>query len=82
VGTIANNTAGLTVGNYADTSIQRPFDGLLDNMRIFGSTTDASGALSLAELETIRAADIIPEPGAVWLLLIGGLMAWRWSRRR
>jgi hypothetical protein len=39
----------------------RAFDGLLDNIRIDGSTIDSSGALSLAALEAYRVGDIAPE---------------------
>jgi hypothetical protein len=45
-----------------------PFDGLLDNMRIYGS------ALSLADIEAMQAADIpaaVPLPGTLWLFGTG-----------
>lgn len=36
----------------------RPFKGFIDNLRIFGSKTDDSGALSIEELEALRTKDI------------------------
>jgi hypothetical protein len=45
----------LYVGNSP--SADRPFDGLLDNIRIFGSKTDATGALTQTQVETVRAGD-------------------------
>jgi len=48
------------VGN--DASGGFPFKGLLDNLRLYGSKTDGSGALSAAEIEAIRVADgAVPE---------------------
>ncbi|HUU85465.1 MAG TPA: PEP-CTERM sorting domain-containing protein, partial [Phycisphaerae bacterium] len=37
--------------------------GLLDNIRLYGSQTDATGALAQTELEDIRYGDIIPDSG-------------------
>jgi hypothetical protein len=54
-GTVDENTAPLYVGNSP--SADRPFDGLLDNIRIFGSKTDATGALTQTQVETVRAGD-------------------------
>lgn len=48
---------GLSIGNRTD-DFSRAFDGLLDNMRLFGSASDQLGALSLAELEQLRASDL------------------------
>ncbi|MBI3657442.1 MAG: hypothetical protein HY232_13590 [Acidobacteria bacterium] len=48
-----------TVGaNYGGFNVTRAVDGLLDNLRIFGSKIDGSGALSLPDLEAYRSADI------------------------
>ena len=60
-GALGDNDVGLFFGNRQDR--QRAFDGLIDNFRLFGSKTsgDASGTLSLAELETVRAGDV-PQP--------------------
>lgn len=63
-GTVGNTAVGtdLVIGN--SNGRDRGFDGLLDNLRLFGSLTNATGVLSLSELEAIRTADItaIPEP--------------------
>ncbi|MEM7476821.1 MAG: LamG-like jellyroll fold domain-containing protein [Planctomycetota bacterium] len=54
----------------------RPFDGWLDNMRVYGSSTDASGILSLQQLNDLRTQDLnafaaIPEPAAfAWLFCL------------
>jgi hypothetical protein len=76
-GEIFNDTSKLSVGNNADDGV-RPFDGFLDNLRIFGSKSDASGVLTLPELEYIRTQDlanlglvVIPEPSAALLGLCG-----------
>ena len=45
----------LTVGNYADI---RPYDGYLDNIRVYGDATTGAGALTLAQLELLRQADV------------------------
>lgn len=37
-----------------------PFDGLLDNIRLFGSTTNGSGVLPLTDLEAFCQADTTP----------------------
>ncbi len=62
-------TSNLVIGNVVGANT-RPYDGLLDNMRLFGAATGSTGALSLSELETLRANDIanVPEP-ATWTLL-------------
>lgn len=39
-----------------------PFDGLLDEMRVYNS------AITLSDLESLRAEAVVPVPGAVWLL--------------
>jgi hypothetical protein len=36
----------------------RPFKGWIDNIRVFGSQTDDSGALSLKQLDELREADV------------------------
>lgn len=72
-GVIATNTnQALTLGNSTGNSNQRPFDGLLDNFRVWGEAEGSSGALGLAQLEAVRLADLsnspIPEPSAFALL--------------
>ena len=75
-GSVADDTNGVTVGGRTGLN-DRPFDGFLDDLRIFGSKTDDSGVLSLGQLEQVRQADIlnqainVPEPGTLWLLALG-----------
>ena len=54
---------GLRVGNTTVSTFgDRPFDGWLDNIRIFGSKTDASGVLDLIQLERLRLRDLLNAP--------------------
>lgn len=83
-GAINGESQPLSIGNAGAQT--RAFQGLLDNMRIFGSTTDSSGVVTLQQLEVIRQSDVananIPEP-AVWSQLILGfsfLAAILWRR--
>ena len=62
---------GMDVADLRDLSLQiafgntyfgtRPFKGHLDNMRVFGSTEDGSGALSQAQLAYLWARDLTGE---------------------
>ncbi|MDP0496264.1 MAG: LamG-like jellyroll fold domain-containing protein [Verrucomicrobiota bacterium JB024] len=61
-GTVYVGGDSLAIGNSMGSGNQRPFDGLMDNVRVWGSSTDASGALSLSTLESVRSGDVIPEP--------------------
>lgn len=86
-GTLATNTnQALTIGNSSGNNNQRPFDGLLDNFRVWGETEGSDGALSLADLEAVRLADVsnspIPEPSAFAALAGLGALAWGAARRR
>ncbi|RRJ98053.1 LamG domain-containing protein [Opitutaceae bacterium TAV4] len=65
-GSVVSSGTALTLGNNIGGS-GRPFDALFDDIRLYGSTTDNSGVLSLGELETLRAG-AIPEPSTVALL--------------
>ena len=76
-------TSTVTGNNYAigniDVAFWAPnqsgnvFDGKIDNFRLIGSTSDSTGALSMSEIEAIRASDV-PEPGTVLLLGLGGVL--------
>jgi hypothetical protein len=55
-GPVADNQQ-VTVGNY-NAGNYRPFQGYLDDLRLFGSASDSSGVLSQSQLETIRQQDI------------------------
>lgn len=41
--------------------LDRPFDGFLDNLRIFGTATGRGGVLSISELEALRLRDVVNE---------------------
>jgi hypothetical protein len=78
MGTVPDDsTGGLTIGNYTNTpsGSGRTYDGLLDNIRIFGSQSDNSGVLTQSDLESLRSADV-PEPSSVALVFagLGGLL--------
>jgi hypothetical protein len=56
-GALAGATMHLALGNA--TNAARAFPGELDDFRVFGSQSDAGGALSIADLEALRAADAL-----------------------
>lgn len=60
------------LGN-SNSSNRRPFDGLMDNFRIYGSDADGSGALSLGDLQALRSGDLAPIPESSTIALIGGI---------
>jgi hypothetical protein len=62
-GAVNNNTVGIHLSNRPDRA--RAFDGLFDNFRVYGSKVDASGALSLAELNDLRLGDVTAAGPAV-----------------
>ena len=70
-GTALGNTSPLEIGNWHDTW-DRPFDGLLDDLRVYGAKSDASGVLSLSELESLRTQDIlnVPEASGAGILFV------------
>jgi hypothetical protein len=82
-------TTGFSIGNRLE-DFGRAFDGYLDNIRFDASFGDSSGALTLAQLEAYRQADLnpfpVPEPaGAVPLFgaaaaAVAGVRLW--MRRR
>jgi hypothetical protein len=55
-GKTADIRATLQIGNVANR--QRPFKGWMDNVRIYGSKSGESGALSLQDLEALRLRDV------------------------
>lgn len=65
-GRVLGNSSMITIGNAnSDGSLMRPFDGLLDNFRVFGNKTNSTGALTLQQLEWLRNQDVqnlSPEP--------------------
>ncbi len=87
LGDFVPGTAPLTIGNFANASTSRPFKGYIDNIGLWASATDASGALTLSQLEALRMSQIqpIPEPGHIGLVGMGALLlAWKMAsfRRR
>ncbi len=80
-GDVLNNpTVSLVLGNQT-VSNQRPFDGLMDNVRLYGSATDASGVLSGLAIENLRSLDVVPEPNSL-ALLVSSVMALGFAARR
>jgi hypothetical protein len=74
----------LLVGNRADGT--RGLGFLLDDLTIFGSKTDSSGALSAADLQTVynnglANASSAPEPTAIGLVGVGLLVMTRRRQR-
>ena len=64
-GQVGDDTAGLGIGNksgIAGSALSNPddspFDGYLDNVRVYGSKVDGSGVLTLTQLESIRTGDV------------------------
>ena len=58
-GRALGNTSTITIGNAnSDGSLMRPFDGLLDDIRLFGDKANSSGALTLRQLEWLRNKDV------------------------
>lgn len=66
-GRALENTNDFNVGNSGGTGVNRPFDGWLDNVRVFGSRSDDRGALSAAQLEYFRQRDVQNPPDDVRL---------------
>ena len=62
----------LVLGNM--NAVQRPFDGLLDNLMLHASKFDGTGVLSAEELEQLRLRDALPEPGMIGLMGLTGLI--------
>lgn len=68
---LGNNNSGI-----------RQFDGYLDNVEIYGSATDGTGALSAADVQGIyAAATTAPEPATLAAIVGSGLVALRRRRR-
>ena len=67
-GAIAATTGDLLIGNYRNG--ERPYSGLIDNVRIYDSVEDAA---SLASIMTFNDAVAVPEPSSAALLGLGGV---------
>ncbi|EIP98978.1 PEP-CTERM putative exosortase interaction domain-containing protein [Opitutaceae bacterium TAV1] len=66
-GALSVTGTGLALGNSLGSN-SRPFDGLIDDIRLFGSVSDDSGVLSIGQIESLRATGAIPEPSTVALI--------------
>lgn len=77
-GPVGGESIPLTLGVTRTSGLTlNPFNGLLDNIRIFGSV------VPLGELESLRQGDAgVPEPGAAMLAVVGLLGLACVSRRR
>jgi hypothetical protein len=73
------NSESITVGNSNGT-FTRPFDGWLDNVRVFGSKLNSSGALTLRQLEWLRNKDVqnLSEPVALSVIHTGSFVTLQW----
>ncbi len=66
-GALRSVGAEVTIGNYYFDN--RPYRGRMDNVRIFGSTEDASGALTAEQVEAVWLADLLEAEGRDTLLV-------------
>jgi hypothetical protein len=68
----STNHTGLWVGNICPATNDcgtRPTDGLMDNFRIFGSTTSSNGVLTLEQLESLRTKDLLNDTDKISLTI-------------
>lgn len=72
LGTLDGGTNGgvVVVGNQTEYA-PRPLTGYLDELRMWTSSTDNSGVLSLSELQEVQQFDLVPEPASLLLLGLG-----------
>lgn len=68
-GSLGANTAPFVIGNLGGNA--RPWDGFMDDVRVYGATSGSGGVLNLSQLEQIRSLDAVPEPHAVALIALG-----------
>ena len=76
-GMTVDQAGSLIVGNTDGQT--RPFRGFLDDMRVYGSKTDASGALTEQLVQDVHSS-AVPEPATLGLLGLGAAQLMR--RRR
>lgn len=68
-GTTPNDSVKLFLASRETGNV--PFDGLMDNIRIYGSKYDDNGLLSIDDLITLQAKDTIPEPTSLTIGIVG-----------
>lgn len=75
-GTVVDTSvATMYIGKKATWNNNGSIDGLLDDFQIYGSLSDGTGALNLAEIASIHDAAVVPEISAStsWIAVIAGL---------
>ncbi|MDR1280811.1 MAG: LamG domain-containing protein [Opitutaceae bacterium] len=81
-GSLTLTDVSLALGNSVGSN-SRPFDGLIDNIRIYTNNTTDSGILTLGQIESLRATgSIVPEPATVTLLAGGAILGVALTLRR
>jgi hypothetical protein len=77
--TSSTNSAGLILGsnNPAAATDSEPFNGRIDNLRIYNEALNSAAVLGLYQ------AEVIPEPGMIALAMLGvaGAVGWKVRRR-
>jgi hypothetical protein len=75
------NSGSITIGNSnGNGALTRPFDGWLDNVRVFGSKVNSTGALTIQQLEWLRNKDVqnLSEPVALSVTRTGSRATLQW----
>mgnify|MGYP001228277218 CR=1 FL=1 len=80
----ANAATTLSIGNSASSAYERPFDGLIDNIRIWADTSGSASALSEEALKNVMRNDLglIPEPSSAAVLAGVATLGLAATRRR
>lgn len=80
-GVLGDFSGALQIGGAGSV---RPYDGLMDNFRVFAATSGSSGALTGMQLEALRYGDItaVPEPSSVVLIFGAGILYFLYFLKR
>jgi len=72
-GNVATFSTPFYVGNSSGQN--RPFDGWMDNLRIYGATSGTGGILTSGDLTSLRDYDFatVPEPDTILLFVFGAM---------